>query len=142
MINKAISIEGDNPDYWFTLGRVLAENNQEGEARAAFKRATALDPANSEMWMYFAEFLHSRGKVDDAIGILKKGNLHNDNSAVLKYHLAAYLLERNCESVAVGQLETALKLDFNLHKGLFEVFPKAAQNDSVKRLIKAYNPHK
>jgi len=90
----------------------------------------------------FAEFLHSGGQVEEAISTLKKGILHNDSDAVIKYHLAAYLLENNNEKEAAQQLETALKLDFSRHNDLFELFPKAALNDSVKSLIKTYAPPK
>ena len=50
--------------------------------------------------------------------------------------------QTNDEKEAALLLETALKLDFNRHDNLFRVCPKAAQNDSVRKLIKSYTPLK
>ena len=102
----------------------------------------SLNPGNPEIWINYAEYLHNNGRVNDAIITLKKGIRHNNNDAATKYLLAAYLLETNDEKEAALHLETALKLDFNRHSDLFRIYPKAAQNDSVKKLIKTYKPHK
>ncbi len=142
LIRSAIGIEGEISDYWFTCARVLADSGRRNEAIAAFKKASVLDPGNPEIWISYAECLHTSGRVNDAIVTLKKGIRHNNNDAASKYLLAAYLLETNDEKEAALQLETALKLDFNRHSDLFEIYPKAAQNDSVKKLIRTYKPHK
>ncbi len=142
LIRKAISIEGETPDYWFTYARVLADSGLRNEALSAFKRTVRLNPGNPEIWIFYAEYLHNQGKVKEAIRALRKGIRHNNNDAAIKYHLAAYLIEANDEKEAAVQLETALKLDFNRHGDLFKVYPKAAQNDFVKRLIKSYTPLK
>lgn len=139
---NAIVIEDETPDYWFTYARVLADAGRRSEALNAFKRAAVLNPGNPEIWIFYAEYQHSHGNVKEAITILRKGIRHNNKDAVIKYHLAAYLIEANDEKEAAVQLETALKLDFNRHSDLFRVYPKAAQNDFVKRLIKSYTPLK
>lgn len=130
------------PDYWFTYARVLGDAGMIREARRAFNKAVHLHPGNAEIWIYYAEFLHQNGLVSEAIRTLKKGVRHNNTDAVIKYHLAGYLFETNDEKEAALLLETALKLDFNRHDNLFRVCPKAAQNDSVRKLIKSYTPLK
>ena len=142
LIKKAISLEKETPEYWFTYARVLADSGHRKEAQGAFKKAALLNPENSEVWINFAEFQHTCGQVKEAIDTLKLGIRHNENDAAIKYRLAAYLLETNDEKEAAEQLETALKLDFNRHDDLFRANPKAAQNDSVRKLIKTYSPLK
>jgi tetratricopeptide (TPR) repeat protein len=142
LIKKAISIESETAEYWFSLARVLVDAGHEKEAGAAFRRASSLNPRQTEIWMNYAEYLHNQGAVKDAIRILKKGIRHNGSDAAIKYLLAAYLFETHDEKEAAFQLETALKLDFNRHDDLFRVYPKAAQNDSVKKLIRSYTPLK
>lgn len=142
LMKRALALEGNTAEYWFTYARVLADSGKEKEARAAFRKASSLNPGQSEIWMHFAEYLHGQGQMRDAIRILKKGIRHNNRDAAIKYLLAAYLYESDEEKEASMQLETALKLDFNRHDDLFKVYPKAAQNDSVKKLIKAHKPLK
>jgi len=142
LIKAAIEIEKDTPDYWYTYARVLADSGHRNEAFTAFRKAASLNPLNAEIWINFAEYQHKHGRVNDAINTLKRGIKYNNNDAAIKYLLAAYLLETNEEKEAAVQLETALKLDFSRHSDLFKIYPKAAQNDSVKKLIKTYKPLK
>ena len=142
LIRSAINAEGGNSEYWFTLGRVLTEAGYENEVRQALNKATSLMPSNADIWIFYAKYLHNKGETDGAITVLKKANRLNKKNASIKYYLAAYLLEKNQETEAFGQLKKALILDFSLHDNLFSAFPKAAKIDSVKKLIKAYKPHK
>jgi tetratricopeptide (TPR) repeat protein len=142
LIRKAIAIEGETAEYWFSYARVLGDCGREKEARAAFRKASVLNPGQAEIWMHYAEYLHGQGFIRDAIRILKKGIRHNSKDAAIKYLLAAYLYETDEEKEASLQLETALKLDFNRHDDLFRIYPKAAQNDTVKKLIGSYKPLK
>jgi cytochrome c-type biogenesis protein CcmH/NrfG len=142
LIKKAIALEGETAEYWFSLARVLMDAGQFKEVPAAFRKASALNPGQAEIWISYAEYLHKQGAVKNAIRVLKKGIRHNAKDAAIKYLLAAYLFETHDEKEAAFQLETALKLDFNRHDDLFRVYPKAAQNDFVKKLIRAYTPLK
>ena len=142
LMKKAISLEGETAEYWFSYARVLTDAGRGKEAMSAFKKASALNPGQADIWMQYAEYLHNQGSIKEAIRILKKGIRHNNKDAAIKYLLAAYLFETDEEKEAAFQLEKALKLDFNRHDDLFRVYPKAAQNDSVKKLIGSYKPLK
>ena len=142
LIKKAIKLDDENPDFWLMYGKINHELNMYDQAESAFDMATMLDPDNPESWIAYAEMQYERGMLQKSIDILKKANGIIANDSNINYRLTAYLLENNEERSATGYFEIALKADFNSYRDLFDYYPKAQQNESIKKLIKEYQSTK
>jgi tetratricopeptide (TPR) repeat protein len=104
--------------------------------------ATTLDPDNRESWISYAEMQYEQGLLQQSIDILKKAHKIIADDSNINYRLTAYLLENNEERSATDYFEIALKADFNSYRDLFDYYPKAQQNESIKQLIKEYQSTK
>ncbi len=139
---KAIKLEEDNPDFWAMNAKVLAELNELREAIKSFDMATKLDPENIENWLSYSEMFYDIGDTDRAIEVIRTASKFNKSDAYLNYRLTAYLLEKNEELEAVCHLEKALKIDCSKQNELFEFYPEASKNESIKKLISQYQTTK
>ena len=142
LIKKAIKLDDENPDFWLMYGKVNHELNEYDNAESAFDMATMLDPDNPDTWISYAEMQYERGLLQRSIDILKKANDVIANDSNINYRLTAYLLENNEERSATEFLKVALKADSNSYRDLFDYYPKAQQNESIKQLIKEYQSTK
>lgn len=139
---KALKLDSENADFWLIYGKITNETEELDQAETAFKKATSLDPDNPDAWVSYAEMKYEHGLLDDAITILKDACNSISNDSGINYRLTAYLLENNDELSATGYFEKALELDFNGYHNLFDYYPEAIQNESIKRLIKKHQSTK
>lgn len=123
-------------------GKINHELNQYDQAESAFDMTTTLDPDNREGWIAYAEMQYERGMLQKSIDILKKAQKIIAGDSDINYRLTAYLLENNEEHSATDYFKIALKADFNGYRDLFDYYPKAQQNESIKQLIKEYQSTK
>ena len=141
-IKKALKLDDENADFWLIYGKINHESEKFDQAENAFEKAVSLEPDNPDAWVSYAEMEYERGHLNDAILILKNAyQIISDDSAI-SYRLTAYLLENNDELSATGYFEKALELDFNGYHNLFDYYPEAIQNESIKKLIKKYQSTK
>lgn len=136
-INKAIEIDSDNSEYWLTLGKLHNDNNKPEEAVKALKNAARLDIQNEEIWITWADTYLKKGDLSKAIRILKTA-LKNNNEAILKYKMAALLMENKNEEEGFKMLSKALKQDFTKLSYLFDFYPKTAKNRKLKKLVEEF----
>ena len=85
---------------------------------------------------------YERGSLQKAIEILKNAYKVISDDSGISYRLTAFLLENNDELTATGYFEKALEIDFNGYHNLFDYYPEAVQNESIKKLIKKHQPTK
>lgn len=137
-IKKAIILEEDNADFWAMAAKIHSELNEIKQAVKAFEKAAKLDPGNIENWLAYSEMYFDLNDTDKAIKIIRTASIHNKSDAFLNYRLTAYLLEKNNELEAACHFENALKIDFNKQDELFDFYPEASTNESIKKLISQY----
>ncbi|PTN07541.1 tetratricopeptide repeat protein [Mangrovibacterium marinum] len=141
-LKKALKLDDENPDFWLMYGKISHEMEKYDQAESAFEKATVLDPDNAESWIAFAELEYDRGKLASSIEILKNASSSIADDPNINYRLTAYLLENNDEQSATGYFERALEIDFSNYRVLFDYYPEALQNESIKRLIKKHESTK
>jgi tetratricopeptide (TPR) repeat protein len=137
-LKKAVKIDEKNSDYWFFVAKVSHKLNLFKDTTEAYETVCELTPGRLSCWLKYAEIVHQKGLIIQAITILESAlEFHPSNSLVL-YRLAAYHLESLNEKNAVKHLKKALSIDYNHHFYLFESYPEAQFNDSVKKLISKF----
>ena len=141
-LKEALKLDDENADFWMIYGKVSEELEKFDQAGSAFEKSTTLDPENSESWTSYAEMFYDLGELSKAIDILKQAYKFISNDSGINYRLTAYLLENKEETSATGYFEKALKLDSSSYKELFNYYPEANQNESIKKLINQYQSTK
>jgi tetratricopeptide (TPR) repeat protein len=141
-IKKALKLDDENADFWLIYGKINHESEKLDLAENAFEKSLSLDSGNPDTWVSYAEMEYERGRLNDAIMILKNAYQVIPDDSLIGYRLTAYLLENDDELSATGYFEKALELDFNGYQNLFDYYPKAIQNESIKKLIKKYQSTK
>ncbi|MEL7586063.1 MAG: tetratricopeptide repeat protein [Prolixibacteraceae bacterium] len=141
-IKKALKLDDENADFWLIYGKINHESEKFVQAENAFEKAVSLDQDNPDTWVSYAEMEYERGRLNEAIIILKNAFQIISDDSVISYRLTAYLLENNDELSATGYFEKALELDFNGYHNLFDYYPEAIQNESIKKLIKKHQSTK
>jgi tetratricopeptide (TPR) repeat protein len=137
-LRKAVKIDDKNSDYWFFIAKVSHKLNLYKDTTEAYETVCELTPGRLSCWLKYAEIVHQKGLIIQAITILESAlSFHPSNSLIL-YRLAAYHLESLNEKNAVKHLRKALSIDYNHHFYLFESYPEAQFNDSVKKLISKF----
>ena len=141
-LKKSIKLDDANPDYWLIYGKINTELENFQQAETAFEKATSLDPDNSDGWISFAEMEYEKGCLNDAIQILKNALTIIEGDSGINYRLTAYLLENNDELTATNYLEKALEIDVDCYRDLFDYYPAAKQNESIRKVIKEHQSTK
>jgi serine/threonine protein kinase/Tfp pilus assembly protein PilF len=111
---KAIAIDETDVDahlvmalvaHWYDWDWKKAENE--------FKRAIALNPKNSESYVYYAYFLSSQKRNDEALSIARQGIQIDPLSSLANFGVASTLLFARRWDDAIAHLQNAIKIDSN-----------------------------
>jgi tetratricopeptide (TPR) repeat protein len=137
-LRKAVKIDDKNSDYWFFVAKVSNKLNLYKDTVEAYETVCELTPGRLSCWLKYAEIVHQKGLIIQAITILESALGYHPSNSLILYRLAAYHLESLNEKNAVKHLKKALTIDYNHHFYLFESYPEAQFNDSVKKLISKF----
>ncbi|MDA3820503.1 MAG: tetratricopeptide repeat protein [Candidatus Delongbacteria bacterium] len=135
-IKTALKHTAYNPDYWYSLAISCQKINFATEAEKAFKKALDLYPYNPEIWVNYADLAFSTGNVKHAIKLLTEGDSFNENTARIKYRLAAYHLEVKDKKNAISYFSEALRLNADESNDFFSFYPKAVHFTELRSLLK------
>ncbi len=71
-INKALNIDGDNPDYWKKCGKIHVALRDFDNADFAYKHAIDMGNYELDTWFSWAEVSKLDNNLDTALGILSQ----------------------------------------------------------------------
>jgi len=72
LMQKAVSLDNDNPTVHGVLGLYFAYNGEHDKALAEEERSLALDPSSAECFMRYGRVLAYAGRLEEAIPMLQK----------------------------------------------------------------------
>jgi tetratricopeptide (TPR) repeat protein len=121
---KAIDIMPFNDEFKYDLAIVFLRNSQLKMADKLFKEIIEHDPQMIEAWINYSVSVSLKDGLEDAINILEEGLKENKNNASLWYRLAGLLYKAGKIQQAYFYMETAMKIDFELHEELIEFLPE------------------
>ncbi len=103
-MEKAIELDNENSEYWLSYGNVVrAMDTMPKETLNAYKRASQINPYDSEPWLYLADATKQYKDTESAITILKNAMTYIDGDAEILFTLAAYNYD-------ISKLDVALKI--------------------------------
>ncbi len=134
-INKAMNIDGENPNYWKKCAHINNALGQFDHADFAYKQSVDLGNYELRTWLGWADVAMRNQDLPGAIHILSQGQEFYPESADIKYKTAGFQLEINDLINARISLIDALKLDFGKLQLFLDQFPRYADTDWVKNIV-------
>ncbi|MFY9242853.1 MAG: tetratricopeptide repeat protein [Polaribacter sp.] len=134
-ISKALKIDEDNPLYWRKYAEIKIKLNFYEEAVTGFEKCLALNDDELEIYIGLTDVLSFLGEFNDAVNILFKAQKIYKNFAEIEYRLAGLFFVLNKEKYGFNHLIAAMKIDYDYHVILKELFPTVFDNKNVQKLL-------
>ena len=134
-INKALLIDENNSIYWMRYAEINLKLNFFEEATKGFQKCLDLEDYALDIFLALTDVLHFIGEFDDAIQVLLKGQKFYDDFAEIEYRLAALLILTHQHEEGLSILKKALKIDYDYHRSVKEIFPSIFDLEAVKILV-------
>lgn len=134
-INKAVTIDGDNIQYWKLYATVNKRLNFLEEADRGYKRSLELGNYELDTWLNRADVLTTLGEYQAAIfNLLQTTEFYPENAEV-EYRLAGlyFMVHQSEEGRFHLKNATCLNIDYNFI--ISELFPQLLDKPMVKAII-------
>ncbi len=79
------------------------------------------------------------GDYDKAINVVWQGMEELPADAELVYRCVAYMMEAGYLTEAINTLETALAMDYDKHKALYDFFPDLEAQKAIYKVIERFS---
>ena len=136
--NKAISIDGENVLYWKRYAKINNRLAFFEEAERGYRKALELGNYELETWLNRSDILRFLGESDAAIQNLYQAIEFYPENAEIQYRLAGIYYEKQNYEKGEYHIRKALKLDFEYHIVLEELFEKVFNLTLVRNIISEY----
>ncbi|MEO9569605.1 MAG: tetratricopeptide repeat protein [Polaribacter sp.] len=137
-ISKALKIEEDNSLYWRRYSEINLKLNFYEEAVTGFQNCLNLQDQSIEIYIGLTDVLTFLGEFNDAISVLFKAQKKYKEIAEIEYRLAGLFYIFNKEKYGFNHLISGLKIDYDYHIILKELFPIVYENEKIQKLIVNY----
>ena len=137
-ISKAIKIDEDNALYWRRYAEINLRLSFFEEAVTGFSSCLKLGDTSPEIYMGLTDVLSFLGEFNDALKVLLKAQKTYQNFAELEYRFVGLFFLLGKEKYAFTHLTSAMKIDFDYHIILNELYPTVFENTDVQKLLKKH----
>ena len=134
-ITKALKIDEDNPIYWRKYAEINLKLNLFQEAVVGYQNCLTLDDDDITIYIALVDVLLFLGAFNDALSTLLKAQRIYKDFAEIEYRLAGVFSVLEKEKLSQKHLINALKIDFEYHSVLNELFPALCENPKIQKLI-------
>ncbi len=135
-INKAIQIDNENPSYWSRFAEVNLKLNLFEEAAKAFQKCVDLEDYRLDIFIALVDVLHFLGEYKDALQVLKKAKSLYTDFAEIEYRLSGMSFLTQDDKKGMQYLKNALKIDFEYHQVIKELYPSVFDKEAVIAILK------
>lgn len=137
-ISKALKIDDNNFLYWRRYAEIKLKLNFFEEAVTGFENCLALEDDALEIYIGLSDVLSFLGEFSDAVSVLLKAQKIYKNIADIEYRLAGLFFILNKEKYGFNHLVAGLKIDYDYHIILNELYPTVFDNQKVQKLVLDY----
>ncbi len=138
-INKAIKIDDSNTLYWRKYASISMKLHFFEEAVKGFENCLNLQDQAIEVFIGLADVLTFLGEFNDALAVLFKAQKIFKDFAEVEYRLSGLFYTLNKKSYGINHLINGMKIDFEYHRVLKELFPAIYEEKNVQKLISDYS---
>ncbi len=137
-IKKAISIDEENNVYWHKFAGINLNLNLFEEASKAYYKCIELEDDRLDVYVALADVLHYLGEFSEAIEILVDASKKYKDHAEITYRLAGLFFLSKTNKEGFFFLEKSLKIDFEYHKIIKDIFPTVFTSEEVISLVQKF----
>lgn len=137
-ISKALKIDENNSLYWRRYAEINIKLGFFVEAVTGFEHCLALNDDAFEVYIALTDVLSFLGEFNDAVTLLFKAQKTYKNFAEIEYRLAGLFFLLDKEKYSFNHLIAAMKIDYDYHTILNELFPTVYDNQKVQKLLVDY----
>lgn len=137
-IGKAIKIDDENPVYWRKYAEINLKLNFHEEAVEGFQRCLELCDDSIEIFIGLTDVLSILGEYNDALLILREAQKTYKDFAEIEYRLAGIFFLLNKKKYAFSHLINGLKIDYDYHVILDELYPAFCQHKEIEELLQNF----
>jgi len=137
-IAKALKIEEDNALYWRRYSEINLKLNFYEEVVVGFQNCLILDDQGLEVYIALTDVFSFLGEFKDALETLYQAQKLYKDFAEVEYRLSGLFFILEKENYALGHLIKGLKIDYEYHAVLSELFPTVYDNLKVQKLLRDY----
>lgn len=134
-ISEALKIDEDNTIYWRRYAEIKVKLNFFEEALTGFENCLTLKDDALEIYIALTDVLSFLGEFNDAISVLYKAQKNYKNFAEIEYRLAGLFFILNKEKYGFNHLIAGMKIDYEYHVILKEIYPTVLDNKKVQKSI-------
>jgi tetratricopeptide (TPR) repeat protein len=134
----AIEIMPFNDEFKYDLAIVFLRNSSLVKADKLFREIIEHDPQMIEAWINYSVSVSLQKDYESAIDIIEEGLKENKDNASLWYRLAGLLYKAGKVQQAYFYIESAMKLNFELHEELLDFIPELHLETRFMELLYFY----
>lgn len=137
-INKALDIDEVNTAYLRRFGEINIKLSFYEEAAKVFELCIELGDDDLDIWLALVDVQYFLGDFELAMESLKKADAQIPDSAELNYRLSCFHFLFNTEENGVHYLKKALRIDFDYHHIMKEMYPSVFDLHVVQDIVSFY----
>ena len=137
-ISKALKIDEQNALYWRKYAEIKLKLSFFEEAVVGFETCLDLGDDALEVYIGLTDVLSFLGEFEDAISVLLRAQKTYKKLAEIEYRLTGLFFALNKEKYSFHHLIVGMKLDYEYHIILKELYPTVFENKKVQKLIANY----
>lgn len=135
---KALKIDDDNALYWRRYAEINLKQSFFEEAVSGFKKCLELGDNSPEIYIGLTDVLSFLGEFNEALRTLLESQKIYKDIAEVEYRFVGLFFILNKEKYALTHLIKGMKIDFDYHTVLKELYPSVYENKAVQSLIENY----
>lgn len=137
-IAKALKIDEDNALYWQRYSEINLKLSFFEEAISGFNSCLELGETSLEIYVGLTDVLSFQGEFNDALKVLLKAEKLHKNLAEIEYRLVGLFFILNKEKYALTHLINGMKINYDYHTVIKELFPFVYENIEIQKLLSNY----
>ncbi len=134
-IAKALKIDEDNALYWRRYSEINLKLSFFEEAVSGFRNCLKLGDNSPEIYIGLTDVLSFLGEFDDALHVLLDARKVYKDFAEVEYRLVGLFFVLNKEKKAFTHLINGMKIDYEYHTILNELYPTVYDHVEIQKLL-------
>lgn len=137
-ITEALKIDEDNTLYWRRYSEINLKLNFFEEVVIGFNSCLRLGDNSLEIYIGLIDVFSFLGEFNDALNIVLEAQKTHKNFAEVEYRLVGLFFILNKEKYAYSHLIKAMKIDYNCHTVLNDLYPIVYDDLEIQKRLKNY----
>lgn len=137
-LSKALKIDEDNALYWRRYAEINLRLSFFKKAVIGFNSCLELGDTSPEIYMGLTDVLSFLGEFNEALKVMLKAQKTYQHFAELEYRFVGLFFLLDKEEYAFTHLINGMRIDYEYHMILSELYPTVYENEKIQKLLIDY----